>query len=139
MNKEDEIAEEDGSGKVTDSSSTSQTTQTTENTQDTIVIDPGSQVETQGESQESKIEISAKPVTNDSSGIDKTSTLIILVSWTVFIVLAIVFLVMCIYYRKRNNARGNLNISPSIHKLEKKDQTENTRHNREDSSVESCL
>ena len=49
MNQEDEIAEEDGSGKVTDSSSTSQTTQTTENTLDTIVIDPESQVETLSE------------------------------------------------------------------------------------------
>ena len=45
MNQEDKIAEEDGSGKVTESSN-DQTTQTSENTQDTIVIDPESQVET---------------------------------------------------------------------------------------------
>ncbi len=72
---------------------------------------------------------------DSSSGFDWESGKIMLVSWVIFIVLVLVFLAICLYHRKRNKAKGKLDVTPHSFKLEHREAKIDCKEN----SLESCL
>ena len=75
----------------------------------------------------------------DSPAFNKESGIIMLIVWTIFIVLVFIFLAICLYYRKRNNANGHLNVAPTSTRLEYKTRDDNQKAGPAENSLESCL